>query len=129
MNTILQSLIDSSSSTDISNYCSVFQSGNFLFSSPYIKPLVKGYNTLIYNSTTIPMTERYMYRPDYVSYDYYNTCNLWYVILYVNDVQSITQFNIRNIIVPNLSIINTLYSQNKVNTNVINQLVPGATGE
>jgi len=42
------------------------------------------------------------YRPDLVSLEYYKTTQLWFVILYVNEVQSITEFN--NILVPEIKV-------------------------
>jgi hypothetical protein len=115
-------LIKSISVYDINNYTDKYQIGDYIISSPYIKSLSKYYPTLLYNSETIPMNSRYMYRPDYVSYDYYNTTSLWYVILYMNNIQTMCRFNIPNIIVPNWETLNTIMSQTKVDTSIITNL-------
>lgn len=123
---IKNNLVNVISSNDISNYTKLYQYNNIVFPSLYINALIKGYNTLKYNSQNINMNQRYMYRPDYVSYDYYGTTVLAYMILYINDVMSITQFNIQNIIVPNASTVSKVLSQNKVNTSDINPVVPNS---
>ncbi len=120
---IKNNLVNVISSNDISNYTKLYQYNNIVFPSLYINALIKGYNTLKYNSQTINMIQRYMYRPDYVSYDYYGTTVLAYMIMYINDVMSVTQFNIQNIIVPNASTVSKVLSQNKVNTSDINPVV------
>lgn len=48
---------------------------------------------------------KYKYRPDYLSYDKYGTTNWWNLILYANDVPTIEEFDLENVLIPNLECI------------------------
>ncbi|MGB9674517.1 MAG: hypothetical protein ACPLX8_00130 [Nanopusillaceae archaeon] len=111
-------------SLDISNFLDRYQYESNIIYSPYVKPFLHAINTLINNSQTIPMTQRYMYRPDYVSFDYYGTVNLWYMIMKVNNVYSIVNFNMPNIIVPNNDIVMSILSKYKANSEIKNPVTP-----
>lgn len=58
------------------------------------------------------------FRPEYVSYDLYNTTDLWYLILFVNDLKDPLELNYPDILVPNslyiTEIINKLKSLDMV---------------
>lgn len=114
--------MSSVSSFDMSNFMNKYQIGQYIIYSPYIKPFLTSFNTLINNSQTINMTQRYMYRPDYVSYDYYGTTDLWYLIMRVNNVYSIIKFNMNTIIVPNYDIVTSILAKSKA-SGTINNIV------
>lgn len=57
------------------------------------------------NSVTKELKPNYFYRPDYVSYEEYGTTNLWSLLLFINDIATIEEFNREFIIVPTRSVI------------------------
>ena len=57
---------------------------------------------LLFSSSVVNFKPEWYMRPDYVSYEMYNTTIFWYIILYVNFVNSIEEFkNFDKILVPN----------------------------
>lgn len=60
---------------------------------------------ILQNCTKKPLPVKNKYRPDYVSYEEYGTTNWWTLILYINDVPSIEQFDKEEILVPSLDCI------------------------
>jgi len=62
---------------------------------------------LLQESITKPLKPELYYRPDYVSYYEYGSINLWSLLLFINDIPTIEDFNVDNIKVPSkLSIMN-----------------------
>ena len=47
---------------------------------------------LLKNSDTKPLSPANYYRPDYVSYQEYGTVNLWAMLLFINDIPTIEDF-------------------------------------
>lgn len=78
---------------------------------------------LLQNSNIQPLAPGRYYRPDYVSYDNYGTPNLWALILFINNVPSIEDFNIENILVPTKNIISDI-SLDVLQRNLLQELVP-----
>ena len=78
---------------------------NITFASPYFYTLEKYKFYLLRKSTSIVLEKKYYYKPDYLSYDEYGTETLWYMILYLNNVASIEQFDILDVILPTYSAI------------------------
>jgi hypothetical protein len=63
---------------------------------------------------TIP--NNFLYRPDYVSKDIYGTVDLWWFVLFFNEIESPMHFNKNNIKVydpKKFNILNNLISNNK----------------
>jgi len=54
------------------------------------------------------MELKYKYRPDYLSYDRYGTTNWWNLILYINDIPTIEEFDLEQVLIPNLDCIGKL---------------------
>lgn len=82
----------------------------YIFSSPSISVLEKNIFFLIHNSEEIPFEVKYKYRPDYLSFDKYGTIMLWEMLLYVNGVPSIEDFNFETatVIVPHYTAVMTI---------------------
>ncbi len=78
---------------------------------------------LLQNSVIKPLDPSKYYRPDYVSYDEYGTINLWALLLFINDIPTIEDFDVENILVPSKNIINYI-SKDILKKNLIEQLVP-----
>ena len=73
------------------------------FPSPSLWTIERNLFYLLKNSTEITLLRKYYYRPDYLSFDTYNTVALWYLLLYVNQVACIEDFTIDTIVLPTLS--------------------------
>ena len=70
------------------------------FASPYFYTLEKYKFYLLRKSTNIVLNHKYYYKPDYLSYDEYGTETLWYMILYLNNISSIEQFDVYDVVLP-----------------------------
>jgi len=55
---------------------------------------------LLQNSVIKPVSPTNFYRPDYVSYEEYDTINYWALLLYINDIPTIEDFTKEQILVP-----------------------------
>ena len=66
---------------------------------------------ILQNSKIEKMTTRYKYRPDYLSYDQYGTTNWWQLLLYINDIPTIQEFDRDKVLVPTRSCIGLLESE------------------
>jgi hypothetical protein len=77
--------------------------GYFTFPDPNLITLDKNLYYLLKNSDEVPFERKYKYRPDYLSYDYYGTTILWEMLLYVNGVFSVEDFDLDTVVVPSLS--------------------------
>jgi len=77
--------------------------GVFNFPSPSLWTIEKNLFYLLKNSTQVPLERQYHFRPDYLSFDSYNTVSLWYLLLYVNQVSCIEDFVIDTVVIPALS--------------------------
>lgn len=70
------------------------------FVSPAIFNYERFYFHLLRNSVYQKLEEKYIYRPDYLSYDLYGTVTLWPLLLYINNVPTIEDFNIPKVFLP-----------------------------
>ncbi len=93
---------DIKSPLDISKMCDRFKTSNdiFSFDSPFLETIEKNIYFLLRHSTTQTFESKYKYRPDYLSYDAYGTVVLAQLLMYVNSVQTIEDFNLQEVIVP-----------------------------
>jgi hypothetical protein len=82
------------------------------FVSPSYSILDRFKYVLLNRSNRYDLEEKYYYRPDYLSFDQYGTTTLWPILLYINNVPSIEQFNISEVIIPDLSAITDLARYN-----------------
>lgn len=75
---------------------------------------------LLNSSEEVAFRSRWYMRPDYVSFDYYNTTIYWPLILYVNNVSSREDFaDFETILVPPYTAIFQLFSDRQVDKNII----------
>ena len=81
---------------------------NISFVSPVFSVYEKNRFTLLRNSTIVEMTPRWRYRPDYLSYDKYNTTAWWQLLLWINDIKSIEYFTKETVIVPTIDILSSI---------------------
>lgn len=92
---------------DIEKFSQRFKTENdlFTFPDPNLLTLDKNLYYLLRNSKEVPFNSKYKYRPDYLSYDYYGTVMLWQLLMYVNTVFSIEDFDLNIVIIPSLNAI------------------------
>ena len=81
----------------------------------FISPAIDAYEqyryVLLKNSRVRRLTSKYYYRPDYVSYEEYGTTNYWAMLLFINDIPTIEQFDKLSIIVPTVGALNNVITE------------------
>jgi len=90
-------------------------------------------NILKSNLMDYKITKSRFYRPEYVSWDVYGTTDLWYLVLFVNDLTNPMELNFEDIKLPNsyyiMEIINKLKMIDNINndkrnpTNLVQSLI------
>jgi len=87
---------------DIENFGQRWKTSNnyFTFPDPNLLTLDKNLYYLLRHSEEIKFNGKYKYRPDYLSYDYYGTVMLWEMLLYVNNVFSLEDFDLDTVVIP-----------------------------
>ncbi len=85
----------------------------------FVSPALDAYEqyryVLLKNSRIRRLTSKYYYRPDYVSYEEYGTTNFWSMLLFINDIPTIEQFDKLSIIVPTIGALDTVITEMKRN--------------
>lgn len=74
--------------------------GLFIFPSPSLWVLEKNLFYLLKNSVVKEFKKEWTMRPSYMSYDEYGTVALENILMYVNGVQCIENFDLDSVIVP-----------------------------
>ena len=82
--------------------------GNVSFPSPLYWLYEKNLFFLTANSTKKKFELKYTMRPDYLSYDEYGTVVLGPLLMYVNGVFCLEEFNLNEVIIPKLSYISEI---------------------
>lgn len=77
----------------------------FTFPNPNLTTIDKNLFYLLRHSEEVEFELKYKYRPDYVSYDYYNTTILWEMLMYVNSVFSVEDFYLDKLVIPSMDAI------------------------
>lgn len=77
-------------------------SGLYTFPSPSLTAIDNNLFYLLRNSSTLNFESKYRYRPDYLSYDQYGTTILWELLMYLNGVFSIEDFDLDTVVVPSM---------------------------
>lgn len=82
------------------------ENGIYTFPSPTLETIDQHLYYLLKNSVQKPLERKYFMRPDYLSYDEYGTVQLAYLLMYVNGVRSIEDFQLLgDVVVPAFSAI------------------------
>ena len=96
----------------------------YVFSSPDLWVIEKNLFYLLSKSSLVVFDPKYKYKPSYVSYDEYGTVQLSQLIMYVNSVACIEDFNLTQLIIPTMSaIIEILHDKIKIPKDT--SLLPG----
>lgn len=84
-------------STDPSNIFPTFQiAENIVIRQPFIPYLQSYMPIFLSNAQEVEFRERWNYAPSYCSYDMYQTTNLYWLIMYINNCPNMLQFNYNN---------------------------------
>jgi hypothetical protein len=94
-------------SIDLDNFADRYKTENnyYSFTSPSLSVIEKYLFYLLRNSKQVTFESKYKWRPDYLSYDYYGTVALKELLMYVNGVQCVEEFDLSNVIIPDFSAI------------------------
>jgi len=84
----------------------------FSFPSPTLKTIEKYLFFLLRNSEVKVMDSKYRYKPDYLSHAEYGTVILWQLIMYVNGVFAVEDFDLKDVVVPSLQSIIVMNQSN-----------------
>jgi len=87
------------------------------FASPYIKVYEHFKFFLLKNSVRKKLSPKNFYRPDYVSYEEYGNVSLWNLLLFINDISNIENFDVDEIYVPTKTAV-TVLTNNIVAANI-----------
>jgi hypothetical protein len=84
----------------------------FSFPSPTLTTIEKYLFFLLRNSKVKVMDAKYRWKPDYLSYDEYGTVILWELLMYVNQVFAVEDFNLKEVVIPSLPAITEMCQAN-----------------
>ena len=89
---------------DIENFGRRFKTENELYTFPdlNLETIDKNLFYLLRNSKEEEFELKYQYRPDYLSHDTYGLSILWQLLMYVNGVFSVEDFNLSKVILPSM---------------------------
>lgn len=92
---------------DFEKFGQRFKTSNnyYSFPDPNLETIDKNLFYLLRNSQEVEFESKYKYRPDYLSYDYYGTTILWNLIMYVNGVFALEDFDLQTVVIPSLQAI------------------------
>lgn len=79
--------------------------GYFTFPAPTLEMIDQYLYFLLTHATEKKFERQYIMRPDYMSYDEYGTVALAQLLMYVNAVPSLEEFELENVVVPTMSAI------------------------
>ncbi len=79
------------------------ENGLYTFPAPELAMIDKHLYFLLTHSTQKQFEQKYIMRPDYLSYDEYQTVSLAQMLMYINNVMSIEEFSMELVVVPTMS--------------------------
>lgn len=77
----------------------------FSFPSPSLETIDEWLFFLLRNSEVKVLDGKYRYKPDYLSHDEYGTVILWQLLMYVNGVFAVEDFDLKEVVVPSVQAI------------------------
>lgn len=75
----------------------------FTFPSPTLETIDQNLFFLLKNSKEKKFERQYLMRPDYLSFDEYGTVSLAQMLMYVNTVSCLENFDLQTVIIPSFS--------------------------
>lgn len=97
---------------DISKMSDRYKTANDIYSfpSPTLATIEKNLYFLLRNSRTEKFKGEYKFKPDYLSYDEYNTVILDQLLMYINNVKTVEEFDLQTVIIPTFDAIVSILS-------------------
>ncbi len=94
----------------IDNFANKYKTENdlFVFTSPSFWTIEKNLFYLLRNSKEISFNQKYKYKPDYLSFDEYGTVVLANMLMYVNNVFCLEEFDLSTVVIPSYQSIITV---------------------
>jgi len=77
---------------------------------------------LLKNSNKKLLQPHFYYRPDYLSYEEYGTTNLWALLLFINDISTIEDFDKEQVLIPTKTAISSV-ARNVAAKNLLTEVV------
>ena len=90
------------------------------FVAPTITTFEKYRYFLLRNSISKTLDEKYKFRPDYLAHKEYGTVVLWPLLLFINNIASIEEFDLDSVLVPDYSAVVRMCRFNELNSEPIN---------
>jgi len=81
------------------------ENGLYTFPAPELATIDKHLYFLLTHSVQKEFEQKYIMKPDYLSYDEYKTVSLAQLLMYVNNVMSAEEFSMELVVVPSMSAI------------------------
>jgi hypothetical protein len=72
----------------------------FVFPSPVLELFEQHLFYLLKNSEVKDLDRKYIMRPDYLSYDEYRTTSLAHLLMFVNSIRNVEEFNLLKVVIP-----------------------------
>lgn len=108
---------------NIDNFSNRYKTSNglFIFTSPDFSVLDKNLYYLLVNSEEKQFNKKYKYKPSYLSFDEYGTVVLSPLLMYINNVMCIEDFDLKKVVIPTMSAIKEVL-KDKISKQEINDL-------
>jgi len=88
------------------------ESGIYTFPSPSLETIEKNLFFILKNSVEKLFEKKYIMKPSYLSHDEYGTPFLGDIIMYINGVYCLEDFDLNTVVVPTLKTLITISSDN-----------------
>ena len=97
---------------DISKMSDRYKTANGIYSfpSPTLLTIEKNLYFLLRNSKTEAFKSEYKFKANYLSYDEYGTVILDQLLMYVNNVKTVEEFDLQTVIIPSFESIVSILS-------------------
>ena len=89
---------------DIEKFTRKYKTSNkyFIFPNPSLEVVDRNLFFLLRNSVEKDFDAKYRFRPDYLSFNEYGTSLLWQMLMYINNVFSIEDFDLVRVLIPSI---------------------------
>ena len=95
--------------TDIDRYRNRYVSKEANISIEFVSPSFEVFECnrfyILKNSIKRPLEQKYHFKPDYLAYDEYGTTTAWPMIMYINNISSMEDFTVPEVIIPNYGVL------------------------
>ena len=95
----------------------ITKSGVYTFPEPSLTTIEKNLFYILKNSVEKNFKKKYIMKPSYLSYDEYGTPNLGEILMYVNGVYCVEDFDLTTVVVPSIKALIAINNDNKTSYN------------